>query len=51
VRASNVTQSFRTERHELDPGDEDAYDLVVAVAAGTVDEVSDIATVLAAFVE
>ena len=35
----------------LDPGDDEAYDLVVAVAAGTVDEVSDIAAVLASFVE
>ena len=35
----------------LDPGDDEAYDLVVAVAAGTIDEVSDIAVVLASFVE
>ena len=35
----------------LDPGDDVAYDLVVAVAAGTVDEVSDIAGVLASFVK
>jgi len=35
----------------LDPGDDETYDLVVAVAAGTVDEVSDIAAVLASFVE
>jgi death-on-curing protein len=34
----------------LDPGDDEAYDLVVAVAAGTIDEVSDIAAVLASFV-
>jgi death on curing protein len=34
----------------LDPGDDEAYDLVVAVAAGTMDEVSDIAAVLASFV-
>ena len=26
----------------LDPGDDEAYDFVVAVAAGTIDEVSDI---------
>lgn len=35
----------------LDPGDDEAYDFVVAVAAGTIDEVSDIAAVLASFVE
>jgi death-on-curing protein len=35
----------------LDPGDDEAYELVVAVAAGAIDEVSDIAAVLAAFVE
>ena len=35
----------------LDPCDDEAYDLVVAVAAGTIDEVSDIAAVLASFVE
>ena len=35
----------------LDPGDDEAYDLVVAVAAGTVDEVSEIAAVLASFVD
>ena len=35
----------------LDPGDDEAYDLVVAVAAGTVDEVGDIAAVLASFVD
>jgi death on curing protein len=34
----------------LDPGDDEAYDLVVAVAAGRIDEVSDIAAVLASFV-
>jgi death on curing protein len=34
----------------LDPGDDEAYDLVVAVAAGRIDEVSDIAPVLASFV-
>jgi death on curing protein len=35
----------------LDPGDDEAYDLVVAVAAGTIDEVGEIAAVLAGFVE
>jgi death on curing protein len=35
----------------LDPGDDEAYDLVVAVAAGTIDEVGDIAAVLASFVD
>jgi death-on-curing protein len=35
----------------LDPGDDEAYDLVVAVAAGTIDEVGDIAAVLASFVQ
>lgn len=34
---------------ELDPKDDDAYDLVIAVAAGTIDEVDEIAAVLAAF--
>ena len=34
----------------LDPGDDEAYDLVVAVAAGTIDEVGDIAAALASFV-
>jgi death on curing protein len=34
----------------LDPGDDEAYDLVVDVAAGTIDEVSDVAAVLASFV-
>lgn len=34
----------------LDPGDDEAYDLVVAVAAGRIDEVGDIAAVLASFV-
>jgi death-on-curing protein len=34
----------------LDPGDDEAYDLVVAVAAGTIDDVSEIAAVLASFV-
>jgi death-on-curing protein len=34
---------------ELDPPDDDAYDLVIAVAAGTIDEVDEIAAVLAAF--
>jgi death-on-curing protein len=33
----------------LDPGDDEAYDLVIAVAAGTIDDVSDIAASLAAF--
>ena len=34
----------------LDPDDDDeAYDLVVAVAAGTIDDVGEIASVLAAF--
>ena len=35
----------------LDPGDDEAYDLVVAVAAGTIDEVGDIAAILASFVQ
>ena len=35
----------------LDPGDDEAYDLVVAVAAGSVNEVSEIAAALASFVE
>ena len=35
----------------LDPGDDEAYDLVVAVAAGTVDEVGDIAAALESFAE
>jgi death-on-curing protein len=34
----------------LDPDDRAAYDLVVAVAAGTMDDVSEIARVLATFV-
>jgi death-on-curing protein len=34
----------------LDPGDDETYDLVVAVAAGSVDEVSDIAAALESFV-
>jgi death-on-curing protein len=34
----------------LDPDDDEAYELVVAVAAGTMDEVCDIAAVLASFV-
>jgi death on curing protein len=34
----------------LDPGDDEAYDFVVAVAAGTIDDVSDVAAVLASFV-
>ena len=33
----------------LDADDDDAYALVVAVAAGTIDEVSEIAAVLASF--
>ena len=33
----------------LDPGDDEAYDLVVAVAAGRIDDVSDIAASLTAF--
>jgi death-on-curing protein len=33
----------------LDPDDDDAYALVIAVAAGTIDEVSEIAAVLASF--
>ena len=35
---------------ELDPEDDAAYDLVVAVAAGELDEVGEIARVLASFV-
>jgi hypothetical protein len=34
----------------LDPDDHAAYDLVVAVAAGEIDDVAEIARVLAAFV-
>jgi death-on-curing protein len=34
---------------ELNPEDNEAYDLVIAVAAGTIDEVDEIAAVLAAF--
>jgi death on curing protein len=34
---------------ELDPDDDTAYDLVVAVAAGKIDEVDEIATVLRSF--
>jgi len=32
---------------ELDPQDDEAYDLVVAVAAGAIDDVGEIAAVLA----
>lgn len=35
----------------LDPGDDEAYDLVVAVATGTLDDVTEIAATLASFVE
>jgi len=35
----------------LDPSDDEAYDLVVAVAAGEIDDVADIAARLASFVE
>ena len=35
---------------ELDPSDDAAYDLVVAVAAGGIDEVGDVAQVLGSFV-
>lgn len=35
----------------LDPGDDEAYDLVVAVATGTLDDVMEIAATLASFVE
>jgi death on curing protein len=34
----------------LDPGDDEAYDLVVAVAAGAVDDVGEIAATLTSFV-
>jgi death-on-curing protein len=34
----------------LDPDDDDAYDLVVAVAAGTIDDVGEIAAALESFV-
>ena len=34
---------------ELDPDDDEAYDLVVAVAAGAIDDVGDIAAALASF--
>ena len=33
----------------LDPGDDEAYDLVVAVAAGTIDDVGEIARILESF--
>jgi death-on-curing protein len=33
----------------LDPGDDEAYELVIAVAAGRLDEVGEIAVVLASF--
>lgn len=33
----------------LDPDDDEAYELVVAVAAGRIDEVSEIAAALASF--
>lgn len=35
---------------ELDPADDSAYDLVVAVAAGQIDEVEQIAVILRSFV-
>jgi death-on-curing protein len=35
----------------LNPDDDEAYDFVVAVAAGEIDEVRDIAAILASFVE
>ena len=35
---------------ELDPVDDDAYDLVVGVAAGAIDDVGEIARTLAAWV-
>jgi death on curing protein len=34
---------------ELDPQDDEAYDLVVAVAAGAIDDVGEIAAILASF--
>jgi death-on-curing protein len=34
---------------ELDPEDDEAYDLMVAVADGTIDEVDEIAVMLASF--
>jgi death-on-curing protein len=34
---------------ELDPGDDVAYDLVVAVASGAIDDVAEIAEVLSSF--
>jgi len=34
---------------ELDPHDDDAYDLVTAIAAGQIDDVAEIAKVLASF--
>ena len=34
---------------ELDPRDDEAYDLVVAAAAGAIDDVGEIAAVLASF--
>jgi death on curing protein len=34
----------------LDPGDDEAYDLVVAVASGAIDDVTAIAAALSAFV-
>ena len=34
---------------ELDPDDDAAYDLVIAVASGSVDEIEEIATTLSSF--
>ena len=34
---------------ELDPNDDAAYDLVIAAATGSLDDVAEIATVLASF--
>jgi death-on-curing protein len=34
---------------ELDPDDDDAYDLVLAVASGSLDEIEEIATILTSF--
>ena len=36
---------------DLDPADDAAYDLVVAVAAGAIDDVDEIAAKLASFVD
>ena len=47
-----ATYVFLAKNHVLlNPGDDEAYDLVVAVAAGTLEEIGDIAATLASFVD